>query len=205
MGRSISPLGLLLNLLRRPIVYRRIVRSLDRVLLVTEILPVFSRQASDLLWVGVRRYTRRYPAILERHGSRCWTVDISPRSGRWGRRGRHVVADLLTIAERFPPQAFSAVLCNGVFGYGLDDPASQGAAFQAMAQVLKPGGWLLLGWNTDRTADPLQGDAWKHGFDHVSLEMLPARREISGTTHVYDVLRRKGLAGQAKPIGPGLS
>jgi len=170
--------------------YLRTTTSPDRRLLVRELLPAFAGLGGEILWVGVRRYTRAYPARLERRGAICWTTDIDPRWSRFGRRGRHLVGDVLRVDEAFPPGQFRAVLCNGVFGWGVDDPAAQGAALAAMARVLEPGGWLLLGWNTDRTDDPLEHPDLARWFEPAALGALPARRPVPGTTHVYDLLRR---------------
>ena len=177
--------------LTRPLTYRRIMRSPDRLVLVGEMLPLFAAHNTTILWVGVRRYTRRYPALLERGGAVCWTTDISPKAARWGRPGRHLVCDLLEIDQAFEPGAFTAVLCNGVFGFGIDDPDAQTRALEAMAAILAPGGWLLLGWNTDRTTDILELAALDRWFEPAPLGPLPARRRIAGTTHVYDLLRRR--------------
>ena len=177
--------------LLKPLTNYRIARSPDRVALVREMLPVFANLGGDILWVGVRPYTRGYPAMMERRGATCWTTDINPKNARFGQRGRHVTGDLTKVDQDFAAGRFSAVLCNGVFGFGLDEPGGQHAAFAAMAKVLRPGGWLLLGWNTDRTADPLDGEGWKGWFERAGLDSLPARRRIEGTTHVYDLLRRR--------------
>jgi hypothetical protein len=166
-------------------------RSPDRLVLVKDILPVFAALGGEILWVGVRRYTRTYPAMLQRLGAVCWTTDINPSAARWGQAGRHKVGDLLSVDEEFLPGQFTALLCNGVFGFGVDDPGAQAVALKAMATVLAPDGWLLIGWNTDRTADPLELEAPHRWFQPATLGALPARLRIPGTTHVYDLLRRR--------------
>ena len=181
----------LLKWLANPGLRKQIARSPDRLVLVGEMLPVFARRPGQILWVGVRAYTKGYPAVLEQRGAICWTTDIMPASARWGRAGRHWTGDLLEIGEVFAPGSFSTVLCNGVFGFGVDTVEMQAKAFEAMAKVLQPGGVLLLGWNTDRIPDPLAAQAWRPLFERSGLEGLPERRHIEGTTHVYDLLRRR--------------
>ena len=171
--------------------YRRIVASPDRVILVGEILPAFAAFGGGLLWVGVRRYTETYPEILEAKGAQVWTADIDPDNAVWGQNGRHITADLLQIDKHFRAGQFSGLLCNGVFGFGVDTIETQTTALRSMAEVMAPGGWLLLGWNTDRTADPLANPAFARWFEPGSLEGLPARRAVAGTTHVYDLARRR--------------
>lgn len=173
----------------KPLTVRRIMRSPDRLVLVADYLPAFARPGGQILWIGVKRYTQGYPQLLERDGATCWTTDIDPKVARWGHPTRHVVADLCKLDEALEPQCFSGVLCNGVFGFGVDAPAQQQAAWAAIARAIKPGGLLLLGWNTDRCADPVAGGP-PAPFERAQLSGLPSRREIAGTTHVYDLLRR---------------
>jgi hypothetical protein len=163
--------------------------SPDRLYLASILLPAFSKLGPRLLWVGVRRYTSGYYAALERDGAECWTLDVDPQAAGWGRRTRHVTGDLLH-DKIFPRGAtFSAILCNGVFGYGINDEVQQEAAIQRLAALLEPGGWLLLGWNTHNCRDPipLLGRA---PLVHQRLESLAPRTTIRGTTHVFDLLRR---------------
>ena len=85
---------------------------------------------------------------------------------------------------------FDSVLCNGVFGFGVDTRESQLAALRAMWRILKPGGRLLLGWNTDRVEDP-------GTFEFVQSAFVPddpigggARYEAPEAKYAYDFLRR---------------
>jgi hypothetical protein len=59
-----------------------------------------------------------------------------------------------------------------------------------MAKVMKSGGWLLVGWNTDRIEDPLAAGLAAPWFEHVSLPGFSARYVVDGCTHVYDTYRR---------------
>jgi SAM-dependent methyltransferase len=134
-----------------------------------------------------------YFALLERQGAECWSIDIEPSAQRWGRRGRHITGDMLELGRLFPPHSFDAVLCNGVLGWGVDAPADQRKAFEAMAMVTKPDGWLLIGWNIDRMSDPLKSGLADRWFEHAPLPGFMARYVVGGCTHVYDTYRR--LAG----------
>jgi hypothetical protein len=170
---------------------RRTARSPARAVLENRILPAFAATGGPMLWVGCRRYTRRYPAVLEAHGGTCSTIDIDPRASRWGRPGRHVVGDLLQVDHIFPADSFDAVLCNGVLGYGIDDPEQASVALAAMARVIRPQGWLLLGWNTDRVDDPLTHGPALRWFTSASLAGLEQRIIVPGHTHVFDLMRRR--------------
>jgi hypothetical protein len=86
---------------------------------------------------------------------------------------------------------FDGVLCNGVLGYGINGAEPQAAAIDSLAALVEPGGWVLIGWNTHRCADPLlHGSARRH-FAPAALDGLPPRQVVPGTTHVFDILRRR--------------
>jgi len=171
-------------------------RSPDRAVLANVIIPALAGaqalvNGSDALWIGCRRYTTRYYRLIERHGARCWTLDFDPDVQRFGRAGRHVVGDIRKLDSLFPDQRFESVFCNGVFGFGIDAMPDQIAACAAMAAVMKPGGWMLLGWNTDRIPDPLIGGVADRWFEPSSLPGVGRRKMVEGCTHVYDVFRRR--------------
>jgi len=175
---------------------RRISLSPDRAILTEIIIPAFAKTSesglgSDILWIGTRRYTKGYYALLEKQGARCWTLDIDPRAKRWGRPGRHIVGDVLALEALFPDRRFDAVFLNGVLGWGVDTPDDQQAASRAMAAVCKSEGWLLVGWNTNRISDPLETAILAPWFAPVPLPNFGTRRVVEGCTHVYDILRRR--------------
>ena len=184
------------DLIRRYAGHRRTVRSPDRAVLLRQVFPAL-RGASALsknanvLWIGCRRYTKKYYAMLERGGAQCSSIDIEPSVMQWGRRGRHFVGDMLELPRIFPLVRFDTVLCNGVLGWGVDTPTDQLKAFEAMAAIMSPGGWLIVGWNTDRMDDPLAMGLGTKWFDHRSLPDFPARCVVDGCTHVFDTYRRR--------------
>ena len=84
------------------------------------------------------------------------------------------------------------MVCNGVLGYGVDHPEQQRQALAALAAVLRPGGRLLLGWNTDKVEDPLGAGLIDQAFEPAPLGDRPPRVTFEAVTHVYDSLIRKG-------------
>ena len=170
---------------------RRVRRSPARVVLVNEILPAYAACGGRILWVGCRRYTREYGSLLERHGGQCWTTDIEASHARWGQAGRHFTWDLVDLDTLIAGGAFDSVLCNGIFGFGVDTRAAQLAALKAMGRILKPGGRLLLGWNTDRVEDPLTFDFVQSCFDADASIAQGARLAVPGAGYVFDFLRRR--------------
>jgi SAM-dependent methyltransferase len=170
---------------------RRVRRNPGRIALVNEILPAYSILGGRILWIGCRRYTREYGSLLSRHGGECWTTDIEIAHAQWGEAGRHFTWDLTQIDTLIASGTFDSLLCNGVLGFGVDTRASQMAALKAMAKVLKPGGRLLLGWNTERVEDPATFDFVQSAFVGDDLIGRGARYEIPEAGYVYDFLRRR--------------
>ncbi|HXR37899.1 MAG TPA: methyltransferase domain-containing protein [Terracidiphilus sp.] len=171
---------------------RSVRRNAGRIALVNEILPAYARLEGRILWVGCRRYTKEYGAILSRHGGECWTTDIEIAHARWGEEGRHFTGDVVEIDRLIASETFDCVLCNGVFGFGVDTLASQLTALEAMNRILKPGGRLLLGWNTDRVEDPASFDFVQSAFVDDDPIGRGARYEIPEAGYVYSFLRRRG-------------
>jgi SAM-dependent methyltransferase len=174
---------------------KRISQSPDRSILLQEIFPrivdlLRDKKDPAILWIGCARCTKDYYRILESKGARCWTIDIDPRAWRWGRQGRHAVGDLRDLSAIYPEQRFDMILCNGVFGWGIDTKEAQLAATEAMAENTRPGGWIMLGWNTNKTEDPVADGIVTRGYRPTELPGFGQRFAVSGSTHVYDFLRR---------------
>jgi SAM-dependent methyltransferase len=171
---------------------RRVRRNPGRIVLVHEILPAYAACGGRILWIGCRRYTKKYGPLLERNGGECWTVDIEIAHAKWGEKGHHFTWDLISIDRLFAVASFDTVLCNGVFGFGVNERPAQLTALRAMGSILKPGGRLLLGWNTDRVEDPLSFDFVRSAFVGDDLTVNGARWAVPAAGYVYDFLRRRG-------------
>lgn len=170
-------------------------RSPDRVVLTEVLIPALARAGAldggaEVLWIGCRGYTQTYYSLLERRGARCWTLDVDPTVCRWAHPTRHVVGDMRQLPSLFPALRFDTVLCNGIFGFGVDAQADRRTACVAMAEITKPQGWLLLGWNSDRGPDPRETNLTNPWFESTSLPGFGTRRAVQGCTHVYDIFRR---------------
>jgi SAM-dependent methyltransferase len=168
----------------------QILRSPDRKLMTDVYLPAFAHAGGRILWVGCAQYTTGSYAILEAEGAEVWTLDFDPAAAAWGHGARHLTGDVRKVDQLFAGMMFDAVICNGVLGYGVNSAEQQKAALSAMAAVLSPGGRLLLGWNTDKLADPVAAGLAADWFAPASFAGQPARVECSGVTHVYDNLAR---------------
>jgi len=122
--------------------------SPDRVILERRVLPAFAADPSlrSLLFVGCGRYTRHYAALFVPASERFRTLDIDPRRARFGNTG-HLVAALQDVTRHLPAASVDAVVCNGVYGFGIYDRVELARALRASWTVLRPGGTLVLGWN----------------------------------------------------------
>ena len=84
------------------------------------------------------------------------------------------------------------MICNGILGYGVDSSAQQQQAIAAMARILRPGGRLLVGWNTDKIDDPVAAGLFAGLFTEAPFAGHPSRVRFHEATHVYDSFTRKG-------------
>ncbi len=164
----------------------------DRRVMADSYVPVLAADGGRILWVGCREYTLDDYTLLEGQGGEVWTTDIDPAAARWGREGRHRTGDVCEADRLFSDLTFDAVVCNGVLGYGVDSPDQQQRALNALAAILRPGGRLLLGWNTDKIADPVAAGLTDADFQAAPLGDQPTRVRFDAVTHVYDSLIRRG-------------
>ena len=133
---------------------RRAPQQEDRRVLEEVIFPEFLRDPGvrAVLFVGCDWYTRSYERRCFR-GCDYWTLEPDPDRRHFGAR-QHVVAPLESLREHFPESRFDWIICNGVFGWGLDGREQCELAFSACFSCLRPGGRLLLGWNELREREP---------------------------------------------------
>lgn len=162
----------------------------DRRLMAEAYIPALAQAGGRILWVGCRAYTAEDYAALEAHGAEVWTTDIDPDAARWGRKGRHRTGDVCLIDGLFSDLTFDAIVCNGVLGFGVDEVGPQRQALTAMANILRPGGRLLLGWNDNRIDDPLAAGLTAPFYVPTPFAGQPSRVTFDSVTHVYDALVR---------------
>jgi hypothetical protein len=160
--------------------YRNDRKYLDRAL-----IPAVGCRGGRTLFVGCRKYTKHYPALLAAHGAECWTLDIDPIAARWGAPGRHLIGDIQDEPSHWLPSSFNTIILSGVFGFGLDDVQDQNAALRACRLLLTKNGWLILGWNTDRCVDPSALSNLRNYFRPSSFPGLAERQTFAKSTHVY--------------------
>lgn len=122
-------------------------RNEDRRVLEQVIFPHFLRSegCKDVLFVGCDWYTEGYNKWFEEKKN-YWTVDVDASSRRYGAR-QHVVDGMQNLDRHFRPGTFDLIMCNGVFGWGLDDRTDVERAFFACYRCLRADGVLVIGWD----------------------------------------------------------
>jgi SAM-dependent methyltransferase len=110
---------------------------------------------------------------------------VSPGARVWGAR-RHMVGPVQQVHRAFTKGEFDSVILNGVFGFGVNTIPEMNQTIESVKRILRSGGLLLLGWNTDLTADPLTLDEMRRGFRPAVDLPFPPHREFAGESHVYD-------------------
>lgn len=118
----------------------------DRVFLEDVIVPgiLADERVRTVLDIGVDWYTRSYPKLFA--GVDYWSVDVDPAKQRIAGANHHTLS-ATRLTEAFAPDTFDLVVCNGVVGWGLNDPADVEKALGELAAIMRPGAWLVLGWN----------------------------------------------------------
>jgi SAM-dependent methyltransferase len=174
------------------------IQSPDRVLLEGRLLPAFAADPTlrSLLFVGCGPYTRHYAALFEPASARFRTLDIDPRRARFGHAG-HIVAALQDVGRHLAPASVDAVVCNGVYGFGLDERDELDAALRASWTVLRPGGAFVLGWNDVPAFAPFDPAEVALGAGFARDEaLLGAWRTVTATPtrHTFDSYVRPAAA-----------
>lgn len=123
-------------------------RAPDRRLLDEEILP---RLAADdrfarVVFVGCDWYTQHVEDLFTRHGREYATLEMAPARARYGAR-RHIVGPLADLGHHFQEASLDLIVCNGVIGWGLNEPEEIERSMEACVRALADGGVLLLGWD----------------------------------------------------------
>jgi len=130
------------------------------------------RDGTTVVIVGLRSYATHYSYFYLGH--RVIVFDPDPRTELYRGRARFVAQPIRNLGDIVPPETVDLIHCNGVYGWGLDDPREIEASFESMWRALVPGGLLLLGydlthhnplgWTIDSRI-PHEGFVEQHGAD----------------------------------------
>jgi len=172
--------------------YGDLLRRPSRLFLEQEVLPQLSRDYRKVLFVGTASYTYHYEKIFR--PGQYTTIDSNPGTAVWG-AAEHIVAPIQEIGSHCPKHAFDCVVINGVFGFGIEDTGSMLATVRALHDVLRPDGFLVVGWNNDRHADLATLGVFSPLFAPSDSPPWGRRRTFPPETHVYDFFVRQPDAG----------
>jgi hypothetical protein len=172
----------------------------DRRVLEQLIFPYFLRDDTrhNILFVGCSWCTKGYSKRFEKKN--YWTIDIWPWKKRYGAR-QHIVDGLQNLDKHFKPGALDLILCNGVFGWGLDSKADVERAFQACFGALRDDGVLVVGWDDveERRPFPLAESECLRAFKPLVFPPLGTAEYLTGTpdrhTYTFYIKQRGGRPG----------
>ncbi len=118
----------------------------DRHVLQNVIFPYFQMlpEYEKILFIGCEWYTSGYLRIFRNKS--YWTMDRDPQKKNFG--STHHISDFMeNMNLYFNKNTLDLIICNGVFGWGLDEKEMIERAFNHCYHCLRPGGILILGWN----------------------------------------------------------
>jgi hypothetical protein len=133
-------------------------RNEDRSVLEQVIFTYFlnMQQYRKVLFVGCHWYTKGYNRRFE-ESTGYWTIDVDPSRRRYGGQ-KHIVDGVQNLRSHFSAGGLDLILCNGVFGWGLNAKQEVEQAFSACFDCLRIGGVLVIGWDDieERRPFPLE-------------------------------------------------
>lgn len=133
----------------------------DRRVLEQKILPYFAESANfnHILFIGCDWYTKHYEKMFA--AKDYWTLDRDPNKAIFGAK-QHIRDEFKNINKHFANKSLDVIICNGVLGWGLNDPQEIDLTLLHAHQCLRNNGILVLGWN----------DTPEHHVDLNSLQSL---------------------------------
>jgi SAM-dependent methyltransferase len=166
----------------------------DRRVLENIIFPYYlsDPNVKSVLFVGCDWYTRHYQRFYFSNVD-YWTIEPAAERRKFGAK-RHVVAPLENLDAHFSPQTFDLIVCNGVYGWGLNSREQCESAFAQCYSRLRDGGHLMLGWDDipERTPVPLAEIASLNRFRRHDFPSLGSWRYLTDTPyrHTYNFYRK---------------
>ena len=163
--------------------------SPDRQILEEIIFPELYKEGKNLkiLFVGCEWYTAHYKDFFKHQ--EFWTMDFNKSVARFG-SANHVIDKLENLDHHFADNNFDIIICNGILGFGTDDPINANIVFQKCFSALKTNGLFLLGWNrNDQTeANDPRNIKSLNKFEPTIFEALKTNRYYvsGGSSHVFD-------------------
>jgi SAM-dependent methyltransferase len=186
--------GFATRVIRKRLKWPTSLDTTDRQVLEERIFPYWSSnpRIRRILFVGCDFYTAHY---RRRYFPRVDYITLEPDSSksRYGAE-RHVIAPLEELANHFPRDSFDLVICNGVFGWGLDTLEQCDAAFAQCHDCLSEDGLMLFGWDdiSPRVPVPLEQIPSLQRFRKYVFPEFASWRYVTETPfrHTYDFYQK---------------
>ncbi len=145
-------------------------RREDRRVLEQVIFPYFLQRPefARVLFVGCGWYTKVYNKMFR--GKDYWTLEVNPALRKYGAR-QHITDSVENVHLQFCEGGLDLIICNGVFGWGLDARDEVDAAFAACFTCLRENGLLIVGWDDvpEHRPFPLGGELVVGGVQCLRL------------------------------------
>jgi Methyltransferase domain len=193
---ALTERGYLSRMIRRRLRLPTPLDTADRRVLEKTIIPGYLADPAvkRVLFVGCDSYTAHYE---QRYFSQreYWTLEPNPNLRRYGAKRRHVIGRLEELATHFAERSFDLIICNGVYGWGLNTAEQCEAAFAQCHICLSSGGHLLIGWDdvpTKRRSVRLADVASLARFEKFRFPALGTWQYVTDTPyrHTYEFYRR---------------
>jgi len=166
----------------------------DRIVLEHQIFKHYAALADlrNILFVGCDADTAGYHEAYFK-GRRFLTLEPNEANRGFG-ASEHIVGTMEEMGKHIPAQSLDLIICNGVFGWGLDEKENCEKAFAAAYEALKPGGEMLLGWNDvpRRCPFPLESITSLSRFRRAEFPLFGNWRYLTDTVyrHTFDFYRK---------------
>lgn len=160
----------------------------DRILLEKTIIPYFINKENyhRIIFIGVAWYTMEYNKFFKK--KEFWTIDCDPKMKIYGAK-RHIVDSMENMDKYFAANSVDLIICNGVFGWGLNDPRGVEKAFKICFDLIRESGIFIIGWNDvpDHRPIPLEDCKALSLFNPLVFEPLGVQTILctSPNRHTY--------------------
>ena len=141
-----------------------------------------------ILDIGREDYQFFYNAFFE--GRELWTLDYDPSHAEFGAENeRHIIDNVSNLNKYFKNNYFDFIIMNGVLGWGLNKESEIEKTFSEIADILKPGGLLVVGWNNFKDKKIKKPNEIKalHALKPYKIKPLKGSKfKCSNGEHVYN-------------------
>lgn len=163
----------------------------DREVLETIIFPylIQRQEFQNVLFIGCDWYTRGYNKTFQHKN--FYTLDIDPTKRKYG-SAKHIVDTAENIHLHFKKCELDLIICNGVFGWGLNEKLAVEKTFHGCFDCLREDGILIIGWNNVPAKCPFSLDECLsiQKFQPFVFPPLGTYQLEAGNKHVYNFYTR---------------